>query len=64
MVSNPINELQMAFKANTLLPNRKYILQLLAKRPNNVTGEVRHTMIMNDSPKGGWFISIRKRSLF
>ena len=52
-MTNPINELQMAFRPNVLVPNRKYILQLTATRPNNVTGELRYTMLMNDVPTGG-----------
>jgi hypothetical protein len=55
MVTNPIDELQMAFKPNTLIADRKYILQLTARRPNNVSGEFRYTMLMNDAPTGGQF---------
>ncbi|XP_028402422.1 sperm receptor for egg jelly-like [Dendronephthya gigantea] len=53
MVTNPVDELELAFKSNTLKPERKYILQLKATRPNKVFGELRYTMLMNNAPKEG-----------
>ena len=53
MVSNPIEELSLAFKPKSLEPGRKYVLQLTAKRPNGVFGELRNTLRINTSPADG-----------
>ena len=53
MVTNPITEIGMAFKANSLVPGRKYVLQLIAKRPNGVFGELRETLLINTAPIDG-----------
>ena len=53
MASNPVNELDLAIKPNSLKAGGKYILAFQATRPNRVYGELRYTMLINDPPLNG-----------
>ena len=53
MASNPINELDLAIKPNSLQPGRKYIIAFRAQRPNNVYGELRYTLFIDAPPENG-----------
>ena len=53
MVFNPIDELSLAIKPDSLQVGKKYIVAFRATRPSGVYGECRTTMIMNSPPVGG-----------
>ena len=53
MTMNPIDELNIAIKPNSLKVGRKYTIAFRAIRPNGVYGELRTTVIVNSPPIGG-----------
>lgn len=53
MASNPINELDLAIKPDTLQIGRKYTLAFRATRPSGSYGECRTTVLVNSPPVGG-----------
>ena len=53
MTTNPIDELDIAIKPNSLKVGKKYIIAFRAIRPNGVYGELRNTVIVNSPPIGG-----------
>ncbi|XP_028412301.1 uncharacterized protein LOC114535123 [Dendronephthya gigantea] len=53
MTSNPVDELDLAIKPNSLKENKKYIAAFRAIRPSGVVGELRYTLLMNSPPERG-----------
>jgi hypothetical protein len=53
MASNPINQLDIAIRPNSLEIGRKYIIAFRATRPSGVYGELRFTMLVNSPPVRG-----------
>ncbi len=53
MASNPINELNLAIKPDTLQVGKKYTIAFRAARASGVYGECRTTVIINSPPVGG-----------
>ena len=53
MASNPINELDLAIRPNSLEGGRKYVFAFRATRPDGVYGERRHTVVINAKPQNG-----------
>ena len=53
MVSNPLDELELAIKPNSLHVGKKYTVAFRATRPSGVYGECRTTVIVNSPPVGG-----------
>lgn len=53
MASNPINELNLAIKPNTLQVGKKYTFAFRATRLSGAYGECRTTVTVNSPPVGG-----------
>ena len=53
MTSNPLDELNLAIKPDSLQAGKKYTVAFRATRPTGVYGECRTTVIVNSPPAGG-----------
>ena len=53
MITNPLGELQLAFKPDVFPVRTKFTLQIVAQRPSGVFGEFRRIIKVNTSPTGG-----------
>ena len=53
MATNPVDELDIAIRPNSLKIGKKYMFAFRATRTNGVYGELRTTVIVNSPPTVG-----------